>query len=293
MKKHKKVIHLTDLHLGYKDDDVSCENTVNDVKTWIMHNCTPRSDYVIVITGDLVDNANIESLWNLSGNFIRELSRADASGEKYDVLVVPGNHDYGTGSDADPKFVSVFKRKYFENPSFEYPYVKIIGDGVSHGKIAFIGLDSNQDELNPSDHRLADGEIGDEQLGRLEDALRRDDVKQCQHRIVFLHHHPFESPIYKFGHWLKDKDKLKAVLMTAAEEGIEIDALLFGHNHGGKPKHNKWDIARVYDGGTTGGKRKPSFIRIIEDLSSHDTDLDKVQTFTDVPKTNNPFLDGN
>lgn len=281
MKSHKKIIHLTDLHLGYEDDDINCAQTVHEVKSWIMANCMPRSYYVIVITGDLINNANISSQWDLAGDFIRQLSEADASGEKYEIVLVPGNHDYGTGSDADPKFVSIFKQKYFGDSSFEYPYVKIVGDGVTHEKIAFIGLDSNEDELNPSDHRLADGEIGNEQLGRLEDALRRNDVKQCPYRIVFLHHHPFESPIFKFGHWLKDKDKLKDVLKAADDEGIKVDALLFGHNHGGKSKHNKWGIPRIYDGGTTGGKRKPSFIRIIEDLSFPDADIDRMVKFTD------------
>ncbi len=278
---HKNIIHLTDLHLGYEDDDINCAQTIRRVEEWIITNCTPRSDYVIVITGDLIDNANIKAQWDFSAEFIQQLSKSDASGEKYEILLVPGNHDYGTGSNADPKFVTVFKQRYFEDSSFNYPYVKIVGVGTTHEKIAFIGLDSNEDELNPLDHRLADGEIGDEQLGGLEDALRRTDVKQCPYRVVFLHHHPFESPIFRFGHWLKDRHKLKKVLAAAADEGITVDALLFGHNHGGKPKHNKWNIPRVYDGGSTGGKRKPSFIRIIEDLSSSNVDADKMVKFTD------------
>lgn len=90
----------------------------------------------------------------------------------------------------------------------------------------------------------------------------------------------FESPIFKPGHWLKDRTKLKAVLKDAAAEGIKVDALLFGHNHGGKTKHGKWGIPRVYDGGTTGGKRKPSFIRIIEDLSAPDAESDVTVSFS-------------
>ncbi|WP_020587544.1 metallophosphoesterase family protein [Desulfobacter curvatus] len=281
MLKPKKIIHLTDLHLGYEDDKIKCAVTLERVKTWIMTNCTPRSDYVIVITGDLIDNANVQAQWNLSASFIQQLSESGPTGDKYEVLVIPGNHDYGTGSNADPKFVPVFKQQYFNNPNFEYPRVKIVGNGTTHEKVAFIGLDSNEDELNPSDHRLADGEIGERQLGELENALRRNDVKACAYRVVYLHHHPFESPIFKFGHWLKDRGELKDVLYDAADEGIKVDALLFGHNHGGKPKHNKWHISRVYDGGVTGGKRKPSFIRIIEDLSDPDVDKDKVVQFTD------------
>jgi 3',5'-cyclic AMP phosphodiesterase CpdA len=244
-----------------------------------MANCKPRSDFVIMITGDLVDNANISSLWDLSVKFIQELSEPDASGQKYEILIVPGNHDYGSGSDANAKYVSIFKQRYFENPNFEYPYVKIVGDGVAHEKVAFIGLDSNEGELNPLDHVFADGEIGDEQLSRLADALRRNDVKQCPHRVLFLHHHPFESPIFKLGHWLKDRHKLRGVIKAAANEGIMIDALLFGHNHGGKSYH-EWGIQRVYDGGTTGGKRKPSFVRIIEDISSPNVNEDKLVKFT-------------
>jgi len=280
MIKHKKIIHLTDLHIGYADDDVNCTKTSEKVKSWICANCIPRSDYVIVITGDLINNANISLLWDESHSFIQHLSEPDASGHSYEILIVPGNHDYGSGSEANPKYVSIFKQRYFANPSFDYPYVKIVGDGVTHNKIAFIGLDSNEGELHPSDHHLADGEIGGKQLELLAHRLRQNDVKQSPYRVVFLHHHPFESPIFKFGHWLKDSHKLRDVITTAADEGIKIDALLFGHNHGGRPKHNKWGIPRVYDGGTTGGKRKPSFIRIIEDLSSPDADKDKQVNFT-------------
>ena len=64
MANHKKIIHLTDLHLGYEDDDLNCAQTLRRVEEWIGTNCTPRSDYVIVITGDLIDNANIKTQWD-------------------------------------------------------------------------------------------------------------------------------------------------------------------------------------------------------------------------------------
>lgn len=282
MLKPKKIVHLTDLHLGYYEDDVvNSAKTVDRVKTWIMTNCTPRSDYVIVITGDLVNNAYVPEQWGLSVKLIQQLSESASTGEKYEILLVPGNHDYGTGSNADPKFVPIFKQQYFNDPIFAYPVVKIVGNGTTHEKVAFIGLDSNEGELNPQDHLLADGEIGGRQLGELERALRRNDVRASAYHVVYLHHHPFESLFFKPGHYLKDHDELKHVLKAAADDGIKVDALLFGHNHGGKPYHNKWGIRRVYDGGTTGGKRKPSFIRIIENLSDPDVDADKTVQFTD------------
>ncbi|MDO8141168.1 MAG: metallophosphoesterase [Candidatus Brocadiales bacterium] len=281
MLKPKKIVHLTDLHLGYEDDVVNSAKIVDRVKTWIMTNCTPRSDYVIVITGDLVNNANVQAQWDLSVDLIQKLSEPAPTGEKYEILLVPGNHDYGTGSNADPKFVPIFKQQYFNNSGVVYPLVKIVGNDTTHEKVAFIGLDSNEGELNPRDELLADGEIGDPQLGELGRRLRRDDVRECAYRVVYLHHHPFESPVFKFGHWLKDRKKLEDVLKVAAADGIRVDALLFGHNHGGRSFHNKWGIHRVYDGGTTGGKRKPSFIRIIENLSNPDVDADKTVQFSD------------
>ena len=167
------------------------------------------------------------------------MAKAHPDDGKYDILIVPGNHDYGTGAHADPAFVAKFKRSYYkhigeENENFTYPLVKIVGNGIQHEKIAFIGLDSNEDELHRLDSYLADGEIGKEQLEHLAAALKDDDVRKCAYRVVYLHHHPFESPIFHFGHWLKDRRKLKKVLKKAAKERINVDAMLFGHNHKGR-----------------------------------------------------------
>ena len=288
--KHKIIIHLSDLHLGFQENAVNCADQVGKVKEWILSNCTPRSNYVIVITGDLIDSAvdpskdlsdhaEKKSLWDLSKELIQEFSQALPTGEKYEVLLVPGNHDYGTGSKADKENVIKFKQHYFTSINFEYPHVRIVGDGIIHGKIAFIGLDSNEKELGKIDRFWAEGQIGGRQRDALKLALRRDDVKACDWRVVYLHHHPFESSFFKFGHWLKDKSKFKKILKDASREGIKIDALLFGHNHGGKSFHNKLPISRVYDGGTVGGKSGDSIIRIIEDLSDPDVTKDKLVQF--------------
>jgi hypothetical protein len=79
----------------------------------------------------------------------------------YKVLVIPDNHDCDTGGVGNRKFVSLFKKKYFDNTVISYPKTDVI-DGI-----AFIGLDSTAGELHWHDQFLSEGELGKGQLKRL------------------------------------------------------------------------------------------------------------------------------
>ncbi|MBU1043114.1 MAG: metallophosphoesterase [Candidatus Omnitrophica bacterium] len=239
----KKIIHMSDLHIGYKNFNqrfihiIDCLNSALPGKP---------SHYVLIITGDLVNNANKKDSYQevLQGlDYLKEL------GFKH-VLLIPGNHDYGTGNRGKKKFISLFKQAFY-GKEIDYPKVDIIDD------IAFIGLDSMAKELNWYNELWAQGQLGKKQLTALETILTQDMVKACSKRVIYLHHHPFK---WRPLHELKDSRKLHKVLKKIMDKGISIDAILFGHNHEGKPHNGKWGIPRCYDAGTVTLKPRPKYV---------------------------------
>lgn len=229
----KKILHISDLHIGYKK---LIDRFHKIVIKLINEEYVKSSEIIIVITGDLVDNANNSDSIEQIKNEINNLKKFGFE----DILIVPGNHDYGTGSLGDKKFVKIFKQNFL-NGKIEYPILDIIDD------IAFIGLDSMSAELHWYDRLWAEGEIGSHQLNRLKNILKKDEVISCKKRVIYLHHHPFD---YKPLHQLKDSKKLGKILIDAENNNISIDAILYGHNHEGKSNNGKWGIKRCYDAGS-------------------------------------------
>ena len=212
----KNIIHMSDLHIGHADHDerfgILCDNLIGQVGG-------KAADHVIIITGDLVDDANDR------GNYLKVNKRLDYLKEAgfEHLLVVPGNHDYGTGDYGNQKFVKLFSQAFYRD-ELGYPRKDIIDN------IAFIGLDSNAEELHFYDRLFAEGELGASQLARLEAILNSQDVQRCGKRVIYLHHHPFD---WRPLHQLKDSCRFKLLLTSAISRGISIDALLYGHNHQG------------------------------------------------------------
>jgi len=250
----KKIIHLSDLHIGHKD----CGEKFRAIIDNISQLKQPAKDYIIVITGDIVNNANRSKQTVEAVGAIRLLEKRG-----YRVLVVPGNHDYGNGAKGNKKFVELFKEKFFNSSEITYPKLDIIG------KLAFIGLDSTAEELHWNDRFFSEGELGSDQLKRLKKVLKDPKVAACK-KVVYLHHHPFD---FKVAMQLKDSDQLRKVIQK------KVDALLFGHYHKdssspGKLYHGTWGIPRCYNGGSSTHKNSdPGFQRII-DLSSTDPGSD-------------------
>jgi len=240
----KKIIHLSDLHIGFGD----LVTRFGDMVTRMIFHKTPAEDYIVVITGDLVDNATREGSYE---EVSAHLDRLKTAGFK--VLVVPGNHDYGTGSLGSPEYVKKFKKHFFGKTTIQYPKLDIIEP------IAFIGLDSMAEELNWYDRMFSEGELGKKQLKRLADLLKSDQVKKKKYTVVYLHHHPFHPILF---HHLKDSGDLEKTL-----KGHSVDALLFGHNHHGKVWNGAWGIQRVYDAGSSTGKLGSSHPHRVMDLS--------------------------
>ena len=223
----KKIIHLSDLHVGFGQ----CQANLNALVTRLVFLKKPASDYVIVITGDLVEDGTMEGLYETA---LVEINRLKSAG--FQILICPGNHDYGTGANGDKDLVPKFKQAFFSNSAVAFPKLDIIGE------TAFIGLDTMADELNWHDQFFAEGELGKTQLSELKTLLGSTEVKACKYRVVYLHHHPFAPRAF---HGLKDSEKLEKILTG------KIDCLLFGHNHDGKKWNGCWDIARCYDAGSS------------------------------------------
>ena len=250
----EKIIHISDLHVGHEE----CGEKVRALIDNISFLKQPANNYIVLITGDIVENANHMEYVEEAVEGVEQLKKRG-----YKVLVVPGNHDYGTGTAGNEKFVGLFKEKYFKSREISYPKLDIIGE------IAFMGLDSTAEELHWLDRFLSEGELGQGQLLRLENMLNQQEVLSRK-KVVYLHHHPFD---FKLGMQLRDTDELRKIIEN------RIDMLLFGHYHvdpasAGKIFHGKWGIKRCYNAGTSTHKNGNVGLQRVIDLSDADPRMD-------------------
>ncbi len=255
-----KIIHLSDLHLGYRPIwGMGTDERFDYIVEWLASFKTPQSDYAIVITGDTVDNGKKE------GSHERAKAKIDSLAAKgFPVFMVPGNHDCGSGFHAERKysdhFKAVFKEYLHVVDTFPTQFIHSFSrkDGGTE-KVAFIGLDSMEEELEGEERKGAEGDLGNDQRDRLSALLKDAKIAACDRRVVLLHHHPFNPRPF---HHLKDAKVLKEVLLKAGN----VDALIFGHNHEGLLFNGLWGIPRCYDGGssTVKGKDDVSAIRVMD-----------------------------
>ncbi|HOW40340.1 MAG TPA: metallophosphoesterase [Bacteroidales bacterium] len=255
----KKIIHLSDLHIGHEE----CGKRFRTIISRISKTRLPARNYIIVITGDIADNANHSEYTDEALKGIELLRKRG-----YRVLVVPGNHDYGNGAAGKKEFVSIFKEKFFGSADITYPKLDIIG------RTAFIGLDTTAEELHWYDRFFSEGELGPAQLERLATILDNEKVKSRK-KVVYMHHHPFD---YKAVMQLKDNDELRNIISG------RVDAILFGHYHRDeeaavKDYNGTWDIPRCYNAGSSTHKNGHTGYQRIIDLSKPDPSKDKDAKF--------------
>lgn len=254
----KKIIHLSDLHVGYKDLSTVFSGMI-DRLIYLYDN----SEHIIVITGDTIDDITKEGQLEMALAEIARLRNDD-----FTVLVAPGNHDYGKGGGGATKAeMRKFKAAMYGNP--EEPFPKF--DKVDN--IAFIALDSMQGEIEKGTGLSgADGKIGKTQRNALDDMLSNNPkVAACDYKVVYLHHHPIDTGklFKKWTHGLGDASKLRKII-----EKHNIDALLFGHNHDGKHWCPSWGVKRAYDAGSSTGKNGSQGKHRVIDLSLPDISTD-------------------
>lgn len=248
-----KIIHLSDLHIGGtnssigpgSDDHTALTLRCKTIVENIVDRCTPASDYVIIVTGDVTDGGSLFT----SAGIKKQYEDAAALVQKFRgsgfiVLPVPGNHDYGClGTNPKKKYGKMFCEMLLHSYQGSYP---ILGKAENPGRInniALIGLNSMEGAFSRDYNLGAQGKLGNPQLKRLKTLLESNAVKAADARVVYLHHHPF-SPERNME--LHDAEAFRKVL-----EGKNVGTLLFGHNHNGWKWNGWWSIPRCYDAGTS------------------------------------------
>lgn len=168
----------------------------------------------VVVTGDLSNLA-------LETEFQVVFDRLKLLGGYRKVSTIPGNHDaYTKGAVRARRFESAFYPFMF--PQFSdldmdlYPYVKILDE------VAIVGVNS----AIASAPLLAWGKVGSRQLGRLNEALARDVVRE-RFVVVLVHHHLHErEPPEEWTAGFLDARAFKNVLREH-----RVDLVLHGHDH--------------------------------------------------------------
>jgi predicted phosphodiesterase len=250
-----KLIHISDTHVGRGENVQRFGMVVDDLLSNppdVPENC------LVVHTGDVIDSAT--EVHRLAGKTL--LKRL---GERYRILLCPGNHDYGdamaVNEEAAQKFREVFSNYIFQDKPPTFPVLHEVG-----GEYAFIGLDSNAAELSFFERWFAEGHLGTAQLAELDEILSRPEL-HGKKIIVYLHHHPFSfgysvSPdvgdqhfLFHLFAWLtRPFRRLKDAYSFCQIVRDRAHMLLFGHMHFGldcSGDGKRYGIPVAFDGGSS------------------------------------------
>ncbi len=240
-----KLFHVSDIHIGqmYWSRPAPRDRLKRAVEI------AEKEDRVMVISGDITDNAHPEE-FRIAKNILSPLLR------KGKCLVVPGNHDValkkGLFFDAEPmvgpmgltlgptmildNLKALWKLFSHWNEKRHEDYLKCLSDGHGNqwdtdylfpyyrtfGKhFVLIGLDSTEGGA-----LFAGGELGDRQRHALARLLKSE---KCKNRVIILllHHHvyTYEQTIFEEAMFLKDRNEL---LDCVCGKRVFI---LHGHKH--------------------------------------------------------------
>ena len=232
-------IHLSDLHIGKSNNREKTAVLVD----WIFNNKDKHQSELVIISGDVVDDGKA---WQFA-LAKEQLERLRENG--FTVLVCPGNHDYGPEGIRESH---LSQEHFFSLISGvkEYPHLQIISGQ------AFILLDSMAEELKNIEIWGAQGNLGEEQLQKLDQMLEDlAENREVENVFVILHHHPFDFLYY---HGLRDQADLKGVISRRINQPPRVNGLLFGHKHienrFNDPEENKeelFGIDLIYASGQT------------------------------------------
>jgi 3',5'-cyclic AMP phosphodiesterase CpdA len=230
-----KFVHISDLHVGENSTrDALVEKLFNKI---IKKYAQLREKPLILITGDFVHDGQADQ-YQQAEQFMNKLHTAG-----FQVLMCPGNHDYGQQGLSDDynarqrysRFAMQFTTRKSDNDSgfqnvqggqWNYPIVNKYDDTY------FIGLDTMQGVFRLSWwYRVfasftAAGWLGTPQLDKLDAAINKIKQKSPNSTIVlYMHHHPFYFNFRFRAMQLFDRQRLHQMI------GNKVDILLFGHNH--------------------------------------------------------------
>ncbi|ODA66991.1 Calcineurin-like phosphoesterase [Methyloligella halotolerans] len=230
-----KLAHLSDIHLSpiphARRRDLLSKRIIGyvnwhrgrklvhrrDVLDMLTRDMLGRKPDHIAVTGDLV-NLGLPEEFKRAAEWLKELGPPD------DVTAIPGNHDAyvrlnperGTGLWQPYMESNPAGEELFPTPPKGFPFVRRYGD------IALIALSS----AIPTMPFLAAGRIGSTQRRYLAEALTQIG-KLDLFRIVLIHHPPVPG-LAPWRRALRDRDKIKKILVDCGAELV-----LHGHNHEG------------------------------------------------------------
>ncbi|SHI95153.1 3',5'-cyclic AMP phosphodiesterase CpdA [Desulfatibacillum alkenivorans DSM 16219] len=258
----KKMLHISDLHIGHKTSKWTNRARCNSLADWMVMHFDEGDDYVVIITGDLVDSAHKLDKHGVPIHY----GKVEPILEKlrdhfHKVLVVPGNHDYRSKTPDGETYPSgrlhaLFQKSFMEGRDGPL-WVEACVDGMT-----FIGVNSMQARLDVLEGGAAEGEIGTGQLENLKAEL--DAAADRNEKVaVYLHHHPMGpdgTPLE-----LRDAKEFKECIRAYNN----VQAVLFGHNHLITPdlSFDRWagskelGVPFVFDAGSASLKNKWIFAK--------------------------------
>ena len=197
----EKILHISDLHV----EDEATGKMWYDLACAIVKKYDPDR-CILVITGDIVEHGK-------QGEYAAAVDGfALLQGVGYEVVVVPGNHDYGPWgniyrADAHQNFLD-FAGNLCDIDGFPF---QVAGDGWQ-----ILALDSTAHD--EEGERFARGRIGNEQLAWLESHLAF-----SSRTWIAMHHHPtWRNPFLAVA----DRDDLQALV-----DRRDCVQYLCGHRH--------------------------------------------------------------
>jgi 3',5'-cyclic AMP phosphodiesterase CpdA len=194
------IAQITDLHVAAEGPGVGLVDTAAHLAAAIdFIDAMPRKADVVVVTGDLVNDASEPEYTRLAA-LLREL--------RTPLYLLPGNHD-------DPAVMAaVFPEHTYlrPTPAGTYDYVADLGE------VVLVAMDT-------SIRGCAHGAVGDAQLAWLDATLGRLSAKPV---LIAMHHPPFET-----GIWWMDAMGLEGAREFAEVLGRHPNArrVICGHVH--------------------------------------------------------------
>jgi len=207
-----RIAHLSDIHMERGDLNVS-DRLVAALKKLGPH--------ILVASGDFADQP-----WHvhLGGEWLEKVRKA-CGVDKSNVIVVPGNHDYGIYGNVGVKSVTGrgFGRQF---PDWDKPRVVLMDGGGT--AVAFFKVDSNPLILNFARGRVWSSQL--KRIGRELDAKTPEERAKIEAatKILVVHHHPFPVPYEGKDTFLMLKNAQPFIQFLAERK---IDIVLHGHKH--------------------------------------------------------------
>ena len=220
---YKKIIHISDTHiLPHRTKN---RDRLRETSQIIAQRFNSRN-FIVLITGDIVDGANLKS------SIDKEFSRAEEAlqpliSKGFDIKTVPGNHDFGY---LGIRFQEKNKDRYMKfhkdicGVPAKFPWE--IEYKYSDGNIAWvlILIDSCYHVDDRDDRKFAQGRIHVEQREKLRNILSK--LKESKYPCVIAFHHDYTLDIDE-SLKLIDYKEFKEVLDKRESQVT----LCFGHRH--------------------------------------------------------------